>query len=288
VVKFISCLLQPEFAQKVLNSRPENLSHEQTLEEAFQNAHVHFTHFGRTNSPNILHNGAALGAMCRGMAWTFHRRQRGVDIGIPVFMGSTTTPHTAHDMTMIFIQVKNTVEPKSLVIDVESPDINFFRASPNGEQKNHPYITIVLNLGVQARNTPLTPSKLTLGKAPERPQPVRAAKILSIKKHPRYAFSVNGCSQRVYRVIDSPGDKNTYAQLLASRQMINEHPRADVPKSVNLIKNLKPYWDEGSYWDWYSAKDPRMFNPQHGVDDEEMSEDCVHVEEWRGEPHADH
>jgi len=272
VADFLRALLRPSYAEDALNYRPENDPNGQTLREAFKDAYVHFTHFGRTQEAKLLIDEAALYAMCRGMGWTFYRQQRGVDIGIPVFLRIPGDPLNRYRMTMIFIQVKNKPDSEELVIDMESPQFKtqFFTKPPNGVVDNRPYIVIVMNLGVRAPplvtvggekgnpvpksmrpyNDQQTPSKVSTRATSERVQPERAAKGRPRPKHPRYAFALHGCSSTLYRVIDETEDKHVYAEILNSRTMLSEHPRPD-DDCRNLVENLKPGWSCGeAYFGW--------------------------------------
>jgi hypothetical protein len=259
VVDFFRALFREKFLDLILKCRPGNDDKGPTLAQAFSNAYVHFTHFGRTKEGALLVDEAAFAGMCRGMAWTFYRSQRGVDIGIPVFMGKPDEPLDRYKMTMIFIQVKNTWDAKNPVIDMDSSDYNFF--SSKGTEDERPYITIVMNLGVRhptvktgtssiahgktTLSHPIewgtTPSKVQIGASKSRSSDRR-----SETKHHRYSFNVHGCSGTVYRVINSSdtGEKAKYAQILASRDMLQEHPRKE-SEFWKAIVNQKPYWQRG-------------------------------------------
>jgi hypothetical protein len=263
VIAFLRALLQPKFADEVLDYLPENDRQGVKLREAFKDAFINFTHFGRTGEAAMLVDEAALYAMCRGMGWTFYRQQRGVDIGIPVFLGQPDEVLNRYRMTMIFIQVKNTSRSEKPLIDIESSAFKpqFFSTSPNGPADGRPYIVIVMNLGVlhppieptepgmavQGRkiDRPLdeqqTPSKLIRPPQAVRDQKPRLAKALPRPKHPRYAFALHGCSRTLYRVIDEEAEKHSYAQLLDSRTLLSEHPRTE-DEYRNMVMGLKPVW----------------------------------------------
>jgi hypothetical protein len=61
--------------------------------------------------------------------------------------------------------------------------------------------------------------------------------------HPRYAINIIGCSSTVFAVIGS-NEKNTFAALLASRSLLDEHPR-NTRDCLRAVVRLKPYWAEG-------------------------------------------
>lgn len=69
-----------------------------------------------------------------------------------------------------------------------------------------------------------------------------------VRQHPRYILKATGCSSTVYNVI-GVDEKDTYARLLASRDLLDEHPRQD--EFLDAIRQQKPFWNRGEpFYDW--------------------------------------
>ena len=97
-----------------------------------------------------------------------------------------------------------------------------------------PYLNILMQLGVsnQAEFTVLQPSK-TSGPA---------------SVHRRFTINSLGCAKHVYPVVEA-GQVDSYNALLLSKNTLEEHPRQD-PASIEAVRALKPFWDDGSYESW--------------------------------------
>jgi hypothetical protein len=154
VVDFIQALFQPNYAEMILDSSPQNVVDGKPLREAFKDACIHFTHFGRTEVAELLTEEAAFAAICRGMGWVFSRFQDGVDMGIPVFLKDRNEKLRASDMSMIFFQIKNSNRANRATIDLDDPRFQFFTKTQTGEADKRPYIVITMNLGVVPKLPP--------------------------------------------------------------------------------------------------------------------------------------
>jgi len=202
-----------------------------------------------------------------------------VDIIIPIFMSSDQSkPINRFGMSCILIQIKSSAKKQAVFIDEKK--LGFF--SPGDEEQNkRPYITLTMELGVQhqqpkpkrdtknwkwvgigtgagiqsGKDQPTTqftesPAEVTVGIAGKQ-NPSRKAqpKSTSNGSHPRYAIYVTGCSSKVYGVI-KPEEEHTYARLLTSRTLLNEHPRGDYDY-ITAVKWLKPMWEYGPSFERY-------------------------------------
>jgi len=75
--------------------------------------------------------------------------------------------------------------------------------------------------------------------------------------HPRYTIGIVGCSSTAYDVI-KPYEKDTYTVLLASRDLLNKHPRQEEVFLEGVLR-LKPHLpkDAGSFH-WGTDKDDEV------------------------------
>jgi hypothetical protein len=199
--------------------------------------------------------------LCRwnvsGIAWSIKDRrselgaaQTHIDLQKMKFFSPRPTKKTKASA-----DVKGARGAKGTQMDMEDMD-----AEPEFPRQR-PYIAITMQLGVQPKQPPVGKGK---GKAPEpsspppsaRPPPVPTpskVKIVETKgpqtrgrehvEHPRYNIMAIGCSDYVYRVIHLD-DKDTFAQLLASRSLLDEHPCQE-DNNLEAVWRLKPFWKAG-------------------------------------------
>jgi hypothetical protein len=295
LVDFIKALFKKEDAERILEAPPQNTTDGKSLEEAFKNAYIRFTHFARTANHVDLDDKIAFAGICRAMAWTFYRTHPGIDIGIPIFMGNPEDKVESAKMTMLFIQIKNTLDAKNPHIDVDTQAHSFFTSCPEGDVEDHrPYIVLVMNLGVAH------PGKAT--SAPENlpsPSMVHVAKPIKRQSkrggapgavHPRYRIDSHGCS--VFRVI-SEKQEDECAQILRSREMLSEHPRQALI-FLDLVKRMKPFWSYGISFSWIKWLRPdnrfqneeammEAFDTNEGM---EIMKDDEDIEEPEGQEEA--
>jgi len=274
VITFIRHLVSPAYADKLLKSKPVNMKGK-SLEEAFKDGYVHFTHFARLDNASLVTDEVAMAGMFRGVAWIFYRGQKKIDFGIPVFFGKLDDPLVRSRMSMLFFQVKNKISTEHVTVDLESDLDHKFFTDSEPRSAGRPYMVIVMNLGTvgpiveeadqrsnekgsslpqsltsSSPKLPATgvfgsPSKATgAGRStnfdyvhPDRPS--RAG-----PSHPRYTLNIEGCSDSVYRVIDK-GEKSLYTQILKSREILAEHPRPD-SNFLKAVLEQKPWFQNGS------------------------------------------
>ncbi|THH06984.1 hypothetical protein EW145_g3699 [Phellinidium pouzarii] len=253
---YIKALLGNEHAENIFNSRPNNVKDGKPFREAYKDAWVRFTHFQRAGDSSVISSEACWAAAARAMAFQCNSGQALIDILVPVILYKNGTLCEAN-MSAILVQVKGqrgVVTKASVKIDER--DLKFFPPPSDERSDERPYITLVMELGVQFRTA--KPSKYTAGHAPDvnrSPSKVMVSKasdrfserLVSSKKHPRYAITVRGCSPSVYAVVDN---KDVFATLLASRHILEEHPRQNA-EALSAVRRLKPFWTCGpECFDW--------------------------------------
>ncbi|PCH34753.1 hypothetical protein WOLCODRAFT_165789 [Wolfiporia cocos MD-104 SS10] len=214
-----------------------------SMEDAFKYAKVRFTHFGRAGDiASASTSAAAFRAMIRGMAFQCCPQQPVIDIVIPIFLDNenSTARVCEERMTALLIQVKNRVESSIIAqVAIDEAAVHFF---PNGSARTErrPYITIVMELGIQpvqtrkyageSQHPPVEDEGVIIGGEKSRESP-RAVPV-----HLCYSLIIRGCSRAVYSVIRS---RDVYANLLESRNMFTEHSR---PENIDVIKGMKASW----------------------------------------------
>lgn len=258
LVNFIKALFGPN-TEIILKSRPDNVLDGQTFEEAFKDARVRFTHWAKAGDDTAISTAACFAAAVRGMAWQCREHQGIVDCLIPIILWDGLLGESI--MSAILIQFKDRAREACAVdMVIDAAALNFF---PENAADKRPYITLLMDLGVQTQ----TPEecthrqKVNLGsKAPASPKtfvagpptrarvtmaPVRtrSSKRLPADQHPRYAIRATGCSPAVYGAVES---KALYAKLLGSRDFLREHPHGN-SASLGAVRRMKPFWTMGKH-----------------------------------------
>ncbi|KAJ8457684.1 hypothetical protein ONZ51_g11381 [Trametes cubensis] len=281
VTTFIEQLLSESFAKDVLTSRPDNLPAnaprgDLTFAEAFKDAVVNFTHFAKWADDSALSQDTALGCFIRSMAVICRNNAATVDVFIPVLMNKDAALD-ASVMTGIMVQFKLRAHSGTIAAyAIDATKVGLFKQTPDDDEtQRHPYITLIMELGVNSEppllasipvkpeskesiavnkklgeKTPVsnagaplqdTPSKVVL--TPPAPRRRRGS------AYPRYSIYVYGCSPTVYRVI-SKNERGVYKHMLGGGKLLAEHPRQD-PTSLRLVRMLKPFFAIGhTSWHW--------------------------------------
>jgi hypothetical protein len=303
LITFVNQLFSEPYATNVLDSVPDNLKSSTTFANAFKNAVVRFTHFTKLADDTGTTTNAMFAAFVRGMAFICWSSQNIIDLLIPVLLTRAGTLGES-TMTGLLIQVKRR-KSKGSVIDyeIDQKALSFFPPSAEGTPDTRPYVTLVVELGVQhpfssaastqaiirdklRRSAPppptpvletprkpkvvkelTTPSKIHIPKQPDRITHPRDV-------HPRYSIFAYGCSDTVYRVI-SRSDRNVYKLLLAHRDLLDEHPRTD-DKSLHAVRKMKPFWSAGAgCYHWIEEPYLQKYEALQDADDDGVSDDRV-------------
>ena len=261
VKDFLKALFSANFIDLVLDARPDNISGP-SLGQAFDNAVVYFTHWGKAQDSNVINDQGAWMAMCRGMAYQCYNYQRDIDLVVPVLL-DRTRKLGRFVMTAIMIQIKN--HEKYQRENIHAEKLGFFTP---GSQNPRPYITITMELGVKSnaaspqppatrsRPAPEMPSEVTLNAIQGRTNPPRAKRPkLDTIIHPRYSFLATGCTETVYNVIRN-NQRGTYQGLLASHGLLDECPRSD-NGHIQAVVQLKPYWSMKENYSWAKSSEAK-------------------------------
>lgn len=256
---FLRALLAEDQWQRVRVARPDNMPGE-TLEDVFKNAKVRFTHFARAGDARDADSLFAYAAMIRGMAIQCCHQQAAIDIVIPIFMDNPSSDRKVceEETTAILISVKNRRNASSRTkVVIDEASIGFFPPG-SAASKPRPYITIVMELGIQNEPTSAAKARSTssgsantggarkasvsrMEVGPPVARRSTRSTAATTTAHPRYSIYIYGCSPSVYGVINDV-DKDKYAGLLTLHRPLDNSPR---PELLSAIKALKPTFDDG-------------------------------------------
>jgi hypothetical protein len=275
--------LFPHAWDEIGSSQPDNCPNGEKFEEAFIDAVVRFTHFGRVGDDYAASSAGACAAFIRCMAIQCRPGQFVIDMILPVLL-SRSADVDERAMSGILISIRDRIAASTKArAQIDESEIPFFPKTEEADSR--PYIVLVLDFGIRPP-VPESAKVPTKRKEPEKPTPsasqrkkLRVSKASSAavdalspgspsqilvsasdvpssgrqaeaapKVHPRYAIFAHGCSPTVYGVVEN---KDTFALLLASRDFLAEHPRQD-PQCIDAVRRMKALWTAGPQcYDWF-------------------------------------
>ncbi len=229
---FLTALLGPDNYELLSASRADDQSigEKRTFKDYFKDARVRFTHFGRANDSKVITVKFLWAAFLRCMAVQCSVNQPSIDIIIPVLIDENRLVEESN-MSGLLIQVKDkTREAHVNHLHFTATELGLF----SEVKPSRPYLNILMQLGVsdKAEFEVLEPSNTST------PPSI----------HRRFTTNIIGCAPEVYPVVEAR-DVGSYNALLLSKNTLEEHPRQD-PASIEAVRALKPFWDDGSYESW--------------------------------------
>jgi hypothetical protein len=263
---FMKTLL-PYAWEEIRQSTPDNCDG-QTFENAFNDAVVRFTHFGRAGDDYAVSSAAACAAFIRGMAFQRRSGQGLIGIMVPVLL-KRSAKLGEEVMSGIFISIRDSGPASRKARVVDETEISFFPREEDATVSPRPYIALALELNTQLHTPRAT--KTTVDLMDEKHQskgtvikkaraetdvstalskadaaagaaPSEFTSGASPNVHPRYTIFVHGCSPSVYGVVE---DKSIFAEILAWDEPLADHGRQD-PQSLDAVRRMKPFWTNGS------------------------------------------
>jgi len=277
LITFIKMLYTDKCADMVLDSTPDNVEGI-SFREAFKDALICFTHFGKMADDSGITSTAAWVAFVRHMAIMCRNGERSVDCILPVLLWDTQL--CEHVMTGVLIQFKRQKRSGTIAkYSIDQADFNFFpkvlEKCTHGSTPTsyRPYVSLIMELGVQVEppeeaktatkyNKPakyFSSSSKKSNRRPLTPPPIEGGPDIATPSkmyvphhgqrhhpeegHARYNIFAYGCSPTVYRGIDIT-HKGSYALLLSSRDFLGEHPRKNA-QTLKAVRRMKPFWNGG-------------------------------------------
>jgi hypothetical protein len=256
LLDFISALFAPPHMELIMSARPDNQRNGQTFAEAFKDAYIMFTHFGKAADDWCISDKFAFMALTRNMAIACRERMKSVDVCIPIHFGEKE-PLSRDTTSAILVSIKD--KEKAMGYNATHIDVskmNFF----TDKSKHRPIVNLILQLGVQteARYIPIERTKTQppgLLATPKRkghggkvpfgltvPTPKTRGKDTPGPAY--YTIDATGCSSRVYGVV-KPDEEPLWHALLASRDFLSDHSRQETD-FLKAVMAQKPIWTSGS------------------------------------------
>jgi len=299
---FMEMLISEQYVEMVLNSVPDNVGGV-SFREAFKDAKICFTHFGKMADATGVTSTAAWVAFVRHMAIMARNGQDNLDCILPVLLWDTKL--CEHVVTGVLIQFRRRKQKSTIAKSIiNEADIDFFPKAKASRKCTHgpvehtysyrPYVCLVMEMGVQVKphggakkstkigsggesyTRPQTPPPMGQRSQPTTPSrieiPSYGQKHHTTKGHARYSIFIYGCSPTVYRGIDD-AHKATYAHLLNSRDFFAEHPRQDL-QTLAAVRKMKPVWSGGKDCYHWVERDEIL----HADEVDLPEEECVLVQ----------
>jgi hypothetical protein len=268
VITFFRALLTQQYVDSLLSRHPDNNPDGPTFEEAFVDAYVMFTHFGKATDDWCMSHAFMFMALCRNMAISCRERMEFADLCIPIHFGRKT-PLSRQTTSSILVSIKD----KADVMGFSRTFVDINKMAFKEDGISQPFIILILQLGVQAKGayipinitkTPHSPGLLATSERrghgsvtiPETHTGFFLPRVVittgertttrgmqSNTGLPCYTVGVRGCSSKIFRVV-RPEDEPQLGDLLASRHFLSEHSRQDT-RHLHALLAQKPIWTRG-------------------------------------------
>jgi hypothetical protein len=219
---WLKALVAPRWHPVVLKAKPIANPDGLTLEEAFRDVYLHFSHFARADDYKIICPQLLWISLTRGYAYQCADNQKATDLVAGLHHGGLKAPICAENTSPMNGQVKNRVTPSDVLVNphVGGTPIN-----------NLPTFSIVHDVGLQENNVyphPSLPAKFLRGDN-------RTPNI-----HIRhYQIHIEGCSHETYGVIPKESSE-IYKLLLSATKLGHDFPRNEFPENRAALIRLKP------------------------------------------------
>ncbi|KAJ1300617.1 hypothetical protein OPQ81_002271 [Rhizoctonia solani] len=252
VLAFLRALFADMHHATVLQATPMADKAGKTLEDAFKDAYVCFSHFALAADSDMLDASALRMALFRGMAIQAKENQFSIDAVVPIHMGPITSPITMETTSAINLQFKNRKRSASCYVD----------RTVTVSDPNQPVISIVFELGEKL-------GRQLEGKKLKRLVEVhhQDSKSGSHQDNMHYSFVARGCRHETYKAVPEDTERS-YHVILASGGLKDDVPMGD-EESWPRIQELKPSfiaakcqaeWDRWDHLDSKLSSIPLGFN----------------------------
>jgi hypothetical protein len=239
-------LLAPDIWHKVRSAKPfYAFGNDPTLEDAFKNTWVNFSHFIQLGDHDSFTLHCASQLLKRGAAIQAYGNQYNMDGGLPLLHGDPKSTVICEETTsMAQYQIKNT---SSAVNVFPEPGL----ADPN-KKSNLPVISIIMQLGVEKDDD----KRVYIQTTDRSIDALAASTHMAIHPSPtdierrHYCFTLYGCTSKTYSCI--PENLSAYSNILRAQNPFLEFPRTRFSENDSALYALKPmiYDKPGACMPW--------------------------------------
>jgi len=235
LLNWLKALIAPCWHSLVLEAKPVADPNGMTLEEAFQDVYLNFSHFARADDYTVICPQLLWISLIRGFAYQCADNQKSTDLITAMHHGGLEAPICAENTSPLYGQIKNRATETDVLVN---PHVG-------GHPINHlPTFSIVHDVGLQENRVyshASLPAKSLRGDGRTENIHVR-----------HYQIHIEGCSHETYAVI--PNKKNeVYSLLLAATKLDHDFPRNALAANRAALIRLKPAFsakDASSSLEW--------------------------------------
>ncbi|KAF8758297.1 hypothetical protein RHS01_03159 [Rhizoctonia solani] len=225
VLAFLRSLFASEHHDTILKATPVSDEEEgQSLELAFKDAFVCFSHFALAEDSDMLSSKALRTALFRGMAMQAKDNQPSIDAVIPIHMGSIDQAITTETTSAINLQFKNRKHSLDCPVD----------RTITVADAEKPVISIVFEFG----ETDSTLPRIQVRHEHHR----RTRSNITHPDDKHYSFVTRGFGPETYESIPAEAT-HYYRTILATGGLKDDFPRAKSACSWRLLRELKPAFE---------------------------------------------
>ncbi|KAG9083328.1 hypothetical protein FRC06_004588, partial [Ceratobasidium sp. 370] len=221
LLDFLRALFHTDYHDLVLGALPiHESSGGGTLQQAFSNSLVFFSHFAPAEDSEMLSAFGLSTALVRGAAIQAKDNQASIDAAIPVHMGSLTTPISEETTSVINLQFRN--RKKALDCWVNRSILDSDKAKP--------VISIIFEFGTPEPGVEVH----------HRSHPVSRTRQAEphLDDH-HYQIVAYGRSSTVFGAV-APGTERQAEVILGGPTYQDDFARKDNKRSLNALLNLRP------------------------------------------------
>ncbi|KAI0782308.1 hypothetical protein C8Q75DRAFT_811743 [Abortiporus biennis] len=219
VKTFIQELFQKGYSDQILASTPDNTCVGQTFEDALGNMTMRLTHFEKLKDGSGLSQEGAQAAFTRGCGYICEGMQESVDLMIPIAdITKGGEVLSLSKFTFLLFQFNNRGNRPAVnrvIIDAAQLGL-FIDTQPSSAPI--PYAALMIELGIPSDSK-------HYGEIHTPTCAHSSSRHDDIHPYPRYAVFAYGCSNGIYKVVET-SDEFEFSFLLRSREL-PEHPRKE-------------------------------------------------------------
>jgi hypothetical protein len=222
LLDFFKRLFAPKVWETIRQAKPYRARPDSpSLETAFADAWVNFTHFAQLDDYDLFTTEGFCGLLKRGAAAQAYQNQMGYDLGIPILLGDPI-------LTEIKVAVSSAV-----LIDAKNRKVALaFNPDPTpvGIPDHQYVISICAELGIEKNKDQVSVTTVPIA------HNTRSSSKPSLDER-HYIITVYGCTEATYSCMPSR-DSSVYSRLLRSFDPRDVFPRRQVENSVVSLKQL--------------------------------------------------
>ena len=227
-------LIAPRWHSLVLEAKPVADPDGMTLEKAFEDVNLNFSHFARADDYTVISPKLLWVSLIRGLAYQCADNQTSTDLIAAMHHGGLEAPISPESTSPLYGEIRNDATKTDVLVNPHDGDRPI---------TDLPTLSIVHDVGLQKNQVYSHPLLSAKG--------IDCTENIHVR---HYQIHIEGCSHETYAVI--PGEKNeVYSLLFAATKLDHDFPRNAFAANKAALIQLKPAFsakDASSSLDWVS------------------------------------